>query len=256
MNNYWKNKELRAEKAKNHTKEMQIKYPKKTQLSINHTIIWNNNTYKIERTKLHTPEIILTTDDTVSAILKYHQNNTVALNFASYKNPGGMFYKGSSAQEESLCHESNLYNILSAFKESYYAWNRKHLNKALYLNRALVTPDVIFQRESNDVECTIITCAAPNFTAANKYQHITREENNEVLFNRIKFIYSIVEIYKFNTVILGAFGCGVFGQDPFTVAEYFKKIFNNSIADKIIYAIPPGPNYNAFKQVFNKQFDK
>lgn len=248
---YWKNKELRAEKAKNHTQEMQAKYPKKTQLSINLTNIWDDNRYRVERTELHVPKIILTTHDTVSAILKYRQDNTAALNFASYKNPGGMFYKGSCAQEESLCHESNLYNVLSAFEKNYYEWNRGHLNRALYLNRALVTPGVVFQREPDDpVECTIITCAAPNFTAANKYQHVTREENNKVLFDRINFIYSIVENYKFNTVIFGAFGCGVFGQDPFIVAEYFKKLFNNSVANQIIYAIPPGPNYNAFKQVF------
>lgn len=251
--NYWENKELRAEKAQTHTKEMQNKYTKEIQSSIERTRVWGNNNYKVNRIEQHTPEIIITTDDTVSAIIKYHEGNTVALNFASYKNPGGMFLKGSSAQEESLCHESNLYNVLSAFENSYYEWNRKHLNKALYSNHALVTPDIIFQREPDTlVKCTVITCAAPNFTAASKYQKITREENNTILLDRIDFIYSIIETYKFDTVILGAFGCGVFGQDPYTVAKYFLKFFNNSAANKIIYAIPPGPNYNAFKQIFNK----
>ena len=36
---------------------------------------------------------------------------------ASYKHPGGYFLGGSSAQEEALCHESNLYPILLAFME-------------------------------------------------------------------------------------------------------------------------------------------
>ena len=43
--------------------------------------------------------------------------NSTLLNFASFKNPGGMFLKGSPAQEEALCHNSILYPILDSFKE-------------------------------------------------------------------------------------------------------------------------------------------
>ena len=44
--------------------------------------------------------------------------------------------------EEALCHESNLYPILLAFDDTYYAWNRQRLNRALYLDRAIYTPIV------------------------------------------------------------------------------------------------------------------
>ena len=246
--NYWENKKLKAEKAKKHTKEMQEKYSNEIELSIKNTFIFENCDFILYKNN-NLPKILLTQDDSVSAILKYHEGKTAVLNFASYKNPGGMFLKGSSAQEESLCHESNLYNVLSAFDNSYYAENRKFLNKGLYKNRALITPDIIFQRKDNPpIKCDVITCAAPNFSSANKYCNVSRDENNKALKSRIEFIYSIVEYMGYNTIILGAFGCGVFKQDPYKTAEYFK-IFNYSSANKIIYAILPGANFDAFKKI-------
>ena len=54
-------------------------------------------------------------------------NNIGILNFASYKNPGGMFLRGSTAQEEALCHESTLYNVLIKFNDTYYKSNRENI---------------------------------------------------------------------------------------------------------------------------------
>lgn len=82
--------------------------------------------------------------DSVSCLFNLSDNGrTAILNYASYKSPGGFFLEGSPAQEEALCHESNLYPILLAFDRTYYAW----LNKALYLNRALYSSGITNKRK-------------------------------------------------------------------------------------------------------------
>jgi len=140
-----------------------------------------------------------------------------ALNFASYTNPGGMFIKGSRAQEECLCHASFLYNVLQPFQKEYYDKNYLNKNKGLYLNRALYSPDIYFFNEDEVYPCDIITCAAPNWSAAH-WTNVTREENYQVLQSRIKFVLDIALDQHAETLVLGAYGCGVFRQNPRDVA--------------------------------------
>lgn len=199
--------------------------------------------------------------DTVNAIEKIYENyqlypyrtKVAALNFASYKNPGGMFLKGSKAQEECLCHHSALYNILSRFP-NYYAENKKNLNEALYTDRAIYTPAVPFFTESGKFDCDIITCAAPNKYAAQRYKNVSDEKNWYHLYNRIEFILNIAKLHQVDILIVGAFGCGVFGQDPYEVAAIFKYLLDNKSYgfSQVIFAIPIGTrvnNYTPFKQV-------
>lgn len=175
----------------------------------------------------------------VEAAFKYGVGKTCILNFASYKNPGGGFLKGSMAQEESLCHSSVLYNILSRFDEQFYEYNRKHTNRSLYLDRAIYSPNVVFMCDDKVKKFDVITCAAPNFGAANKYSGVSINENSIVLSKRIKFILDILTVNKCDTVILGAFGCGVFGQDSIEVAELFlsNAVLNRGF-EKVIFAVP------------------
>lgn len=178
------------------------------------------------------------------------------LNFASYKNPGGMFLNGSTAQEECLCHSSFLYNVLRSFDHTYYEWNRNNKNKALYLNRALYTPKISFFNNGFELKCDVLTCAAPNATAFLKYKMGKEEENILTLQSRIKFVSDIIKIQAPDIVILGAFGCGVFGQNPYDVAELFNKelILNNPNSNlNVVFAIPQGPNLDAFMQYYSAQ---
>lgn len=195
------------------------------------------------------------------------QNAAIAaLNFASYKNPGGKFLEGSRAQEECLCHESFLYNVLRRFP-GYYERNAERLNKALYENRALYTPSVCFfgqagnSSSGNEVFCSIsiITCAAPNKSAAQKYCNVSDEENHAALEDRIRFVLDIAEYHCVDTLILGAYGCGVFGQDPKEVATVFKKqLFLDDKNPrygfrKVIFPIPYSEkdrNLETFRSVF------
>ena len=73
---------------------------------------------------------------------------TAVLNFASYKHPGGGFIRGSMAQEEALCHESFLYNVLNAFDATFCDYNRTSLGVILVLDMCMKLSDVYTTTDS------------------------------------------------------------------------------------------------------------
>ena len=116
------------------------------------------------------PNIQLVQKDTVSALFEditEKDGHVGILNFASCKNPGGGYLKGSYAQEEALCHVSTLYSVLCS-QSRFYNVNIHRLNNSLYTNRALYSPDIVFFPEDYDKYADVITCAAPNRKAALK----------------------------------------------------------------------------------------
>lgn len=253
---YWNDKESRAKKAQEHSAEMLKTYKDDIKSAVKATKIYdgavNCKTVNILATDT---KFVVTDLDTVSAACKYRGEGMVALlNFASYKNPGGAFLDGSKAQEECLCHESFLYNVLDAFRGTYYAWNNEHRNKALYFNRALFTPGVVFNHNGEIFNCDVITCAAPNKSAAQKYKNVSDGENTKVLKSRIKFVLDIAKDNGIETLILGAYGCGVFGQDAREVASIFKEYLSTThkCFKTVVFAIPSGRdrNLDTFKRVF------
>ena len=259
---YWVNKEKRAEKAREHTQLMEYYYGDEIKDIVEFDTKEYSDGFEINHktyTREHT-EFILEDTDSVSAILKYATEyddenlyNTAVLNFASYKNPGGQFINGSKAQEESLCMESYLYNVLKEFDDTFYEWNRRHKNKSLYLNRALYSINVRFERGKECKFCDVITCAFPNKKASQKYCGTSDEENSKVLRDRMDFILKIAKDNLVENLILGAGGCELFGQDPYEVAQIFKELLTTKYKcfDKVIFAIPDkkGENYIAFKEV-------
>ena len=258
---YWTNKDQRAEQAVKHTARMEREFSEFIENSIRDTIYFFPGFECKKKVEEKDTEIIVDDMDSVGAIFKYNTagQKAAVLNFASYKNPGGHFIGGSKAQEECLCHESYLYNVLSQITD-YYEWNNQHKNKALYLDRALYSPNILFLREENKMSIMkyydVITCAAPNKTAAQKYCNVSDEENTKVLRSRIKFVLDIAKNMEVETLILGAYGCGVFGQDPMDVASIFKEYLDTThkCFNKVVFAIPKGNNgnYDAFERVFKE----
>ena len=260
---YWQNKAGRAVKATQHTQEMAEKYGKEIEKCINETEIYNaaklQEMEKCIQLGDLTMEVMKT--DSVDALFNAKDNGRIAvLNFASYKNPGGGFMVGSRAQEECLCHESFLYNVLKEFEDSYYVSNRSDLNRALYRNKALYSPNVVFEHNDEVRKTDVITCASPNFSAAEKF--VKREENNKVMKSRIRFVLEIAKHQAVDTLILGAFGCGVFQQDPEFVSKCFveeaEEIFGKEgLSIHIIFAvIPPLPNQTDNCTPFEKAVDE
>lgn len=248
-------KDERKAIAISHKKLMDRLYYINTKESIDNSKVYINEQLIPITNNNEIPSIIVEPITSEQAVYKYSNGSKSALlNFASFKHPGGGFINGAIAQEEAICHASNLYNIISDSKfYNYYEYNRNHLNDGLYANFAIYSPDIIFPTDDELYKIDVITCAAPNKNAymkchANEYAPV-----NLVMESRIKFILNIAETNKVDTLILGAFGCGVFGNDPYAVANIFKKyICNGNYSFKnVIFAIPPsGVNYNTFLSVF------
>ena len=253
-NYYWENKNSRATKAVEHVTEMEEKYKLEIEESIKNTEICDGSKLTEGPSEY---DIELWDTDSVSAVLK-STGKTCVLNFASYKQPGGMYLQGSRAQEECLCHESTLYNVLKS-QTLYYEYNNHNLNKALYFNRALYSPNIIFERDGDVKKADVLTCAAPNFTAANKYCGIDEKINSRYIRSRISFLLSHLSDKDLDTIVLGAFGCGVFGQDPVEVATIFieeiEKVFHSNRKTKFVFAVidANSDNYAAFDKIINNR---
>lgn len=198
-------------------------------------------------TRKQPTEVVVSDMKTLDAALKYGEGKTCVLNFASFKNPGGGFLKGTVAQEEYLCQNSTLYNVLSQFT-SYYEKNRLNTNDALYWNRAIYSPGIVVF--PSEVKVDVLSCAAPNIKAS----RMIDSKKVQAVISRIKFVLDILEKEACDTVILGAFGCGVFGNDPRFVAKTFRSqgVLHRGFK-RVVFAIlnSKSVNHRAFKEVYD-----
>ena len=197
------------------------------------------------------------------------------LNFASATTPGGGVTKGSSAQEESLCRCSTLYPALTApsLWDDYYSVNRAARNP-LYTNALIYTPGVVICKTDDDypermeekdwVEVDVITCAAPNLRQrpGNMYNLdqsapvvVSPEELLALHKSRARHILTVAASKGVDAIVLGAFGCGAFHNDPTVVAEAYKDVLEEmkgyfSLIEFAIYCRPrETANYDAFSRV-------
>lgn len=254
----------RAVKAQEHIKRMKQFYSKETEMSVSRSKIYEPNTDTSDLQfagKFENCEISVEDLTTSEAVFKYCRDGEKCsvLNFASYRYAGGGFVKGSFAQEEALCHDSNLYGVLSSAKiqTDFYEKNWESLCDNLYTSRLVYSPDIIFVSGTRCAKCSVMSCAAPNI-GAYKGKNMSVEEYENILLSRIdNILYSAVD-NEAEVLILGAYGCGVFRNDPYKMAETFKKLLENKYKGcfkKIVFAIIKGKNLDAFKKVFEAYID-
>ena len=198
-----------------------------------------------------TTEIEVADIDAVGAAAKA-QGKACVLDFASYLHPGGGYDRGAWAQEEALCAESNLFNILDRLRKVFYDVNRNTINDGLYTDRALYLTDVVFVPSSGTRKCDVIVCAAPNRRRALE----THSCNicDEAMASRVRTVMGIAAANEVDELVLGAFGCGVFGNNATFVARLFKEWLdqNPGIFRKVVFAVPGGKNLAAFKEMFTE----
>ena len=185
------------------------------------------------------------------------------LNFASAKNAGGGFLGGSQAQEESLARNSALYVSLESQPE-YYHYHR--VNKSLlYSNHIIYSPNCpVFRFDEGELLnepylVDFITSPAPNRGAIENNQSHFIEQIDEVFQERIARVLRLAVAQGCDALVLGAWGCGVFRNNPQKVAEFFGKVLLNDSEfthafEYVSFSIPEHKknpvNSLAFEKVF------
>ncbi|RKZ91954.1 MAG: TIGR02452 family protein [Candidatus Parabeggiatoa sp. nov. 1] len=152
-------------------------------------------------------------------------NHVGVLNFASAKNPGGGFLNGAQAQEESLARSAGLYqSLLRCFM--YYDYHRSH-KSCLYSDHMIYSPYCpIFRQDNGTLLETpylvdFITSPAPNAGVVSRNEPKKVSLIPEVLEERSSKILSLAAYHGCDALVLGAWGCGVFRNEPEMVARTF-----------------------------------
>jgi uncharacterized protein (TIGR02452 family) len=180
------------------------------------------------------------------------------LNFASATNPGGGFLGGARAQEEYLARSSGLYACIR--DSAMYAFHRSR-SDPLYTNYAIYSPDVpVFRADDGSLlddpyTVGIITCPAVN---AYRVDVKRKNEIGPTMWLRILKVLSIGVKHAHDSIVLGAWGCGAFGNDGREIAELFYRTLERNfkgVYGQVVFAIVDwsrdrkfiGPFQEAFK---------
>ena len=207
------------------------------------------------------------------AAARYPGQKVAVLNFASSTSPGGGVENGASAQEECLCRVSTLYPCLKAqaAREKFYgphraAPNPLHNDDIIYTQDVVVLKDDDYNVLSSPFRVDVITCAAPNLreSPSNRYNrhdgdavHISPEKLLELHLKRARKILSAAAANGAEVLILGAFGCGAFRNDPEVVAAAYHQVLPQFLnhfktIEFAVYCRPgDNRNYDAFTIIRN-----
>ncbi|MER6348698.1 TIGR02452 family protein [Streptomyces sp. NPDC001595] len=152
---------------------------------------------------------------------------TAVLNFASARNPGGGYLNGAQAQEEALCRASALYTCLLR-APAFYDHHRAHRDP-FYTDRVIHTPAVPVFRDDRgrllDEPFTagFLTAAAPNAGVVRRTAPERVAELPRALAARAERVLETAAAHGYRRLVLGAWGCGVFRNDPAQVAGAFRE---------------------------------
>lgn len=222
------------------------------------------------------PAVSVTMHKSFEAAMEIHrlypEMKIAVLNFASAANPGGGVESGSSAQEESLCRCSTLYPTLTQdwLWREYYQKNRATHNN-LHTDACIYSPGIVICKsddayperleEKDWVTVDVISCAAPNLRQRPGNIHnpeygpasqISPEELYRLHLKRAEHIINVAVVNEVDALVLGAFGCGAFANDPEVVARAYADVDKHGIRliEFAIFCMPHETrNYEVFKKV-------
>lgn len=198
-------------------------------------------------------------ETTIQASQRFSDNalRPIALNFANGVHPGGGFLNGARAQEEVLCRSSALYRTLVDDPMYEYHQGRRRPDSSDWV---IYSPDVPVYRTDDGTELdrpwllSFLTSAAPYAPA------VGQPESGDLLQKRILRVLAVASAYGHQALVLGAWGCGAFANDPHRTALDFRKAletdFRGCFSD-VVFAVtdwsPERRFLGPFRDVFSPE---
>jgi len=208
----------------------------------------------------------VTAEGSLEAARRLYQagpGEVAVLNFASARNPGGGYLGGARAQEEDLCRHALLYHCLLRAPEYYEA--HRASDDLLYSDRVIWSPAVpVIRGEDGELlaepyPVSFLTSPAPNAGEVLRRRPGAGAEIREALRNRAARVLAVAARHGVGRLVLGAWGCGVFRNDPAEVASAFHDLllpggeFQQAF-DEVVFAVwdrtSPSANRDAFSAAF------
>ena len=244
----------------------------------NTTVFYEDDYPAFNSSKLRDEIITVSTDRSYQAAMRLHKeipNAKIAvMNFANAFHAGGGVTKGSSAQEESLCRTSTLYPLLyrRTLRDTFYQ-HHHDLNTPKASDSLIYTEGVVICKTDEDlpirmlekdwVKVDVLTIAAPDLrNRSGKYAPLVGDGTNmqdaELFGYHVKraiHMLTCAAAKNADVLVLGAFGCGAFRNNPEIVARAYKTALQvfPKVFRQIEFAVycPPGDtrNYKAFKDI-------
>lgn len=190
------------------------------------------------------------------------QRSLGVMNFADPLEPGGRFQDGVNAQEQTLCRNSFLYPELLKFEQTYYAENKRNDNGFYYSRSLIYSRHVKILRDEKEKGLAnnykypdIVSISAPNIAAMKTAGLPVSKQHVEIdLFDKILRTLRAFKNERVRNLILGAFGCGRFQNDPRSTAKLFLDILSRDeflgVFDEVYFDIyHDSDTLNAFQDI-------
>ncbi|MCD8096449.1 MAG: TIGR02452 family protein [Lachnospiraceae bacterium] len=187
----------------------------------------------------------------------------LVLNLASATRPGGRTRDGASAQEEDLCRRTSLLlSLESEEAKKYYDYNNARKTR-MGSDGVMLSPCVeALKNASSEIlsepfSISVMSCAAPMIRMG--LEGMSQQEYEEMLYKRIQGMLLVAASQNYRHLILGAFGCGVFGNDAALVSDLFYRAIQESglsfaFIDFAVLCRPEKDyNYREFCRNFSRQ---
>lgn len=242
---------VNADVFKDTRNKSQTLYRHDTNILLNNTMVYKDACNEIDDASVIKNEemnIKVVYGGTVSTAYSIKNNDcrVAMLNFADAKRPGGWVVEGASTQEENICRCTNLYETLIQEKciDKYYMFNFEHgihdteyhynepyTDALIYAENVAIFKDDITYEMLPVKYVDVITSPAPCGVVY---------DVEEVLRHRMRGIIKSACSRGVTHIVLGAWGCGAFGQDPKIVAKCFAQVLDEyPVFKEVIFAIRP-----------------